>query len=96
MNIRQPLSLKHPLVLAAGAAAAAAGAVLLVIGACLTFFPATWNLLLYPALLLVALLLFRPRLALNRYLCVSVLAVILIYWVLRNLPWYPFTLLAPH
>lgn len=29
MNIRQPLSLKHPLVLAAGAAAAAAGAVLL-------------------------------------------------------------------
>ena len=130
MNIRQPLSLKHSLVLAAGAAAAAAGAVLLYFsppgrswylppcplheltglycsgcGTTRSFYAllhgrfaeaATWNLLLYPALLLVALLLFRPRLALNRYLCVSVLAVILIYWVLRNLPWSPFTLLAPH
>jgi hypothetical protein len=25
----------------------------------------------------------------------SVLFIVLIYWVLRNIPWYPFTLLAP-
>ncbi len=57
---------------------------------------ATQNMLLYPALFLAVLLLFKPHLALNRALCISVPAVILAYGILRNLPWYPFTLLAPY
>lgn len=43
--------------------------------------------------------LFRPAwkpLEISNRLSWFLVAVILVYWVIRNLPWYPFTLLAPH
>ena len=43
--------------------------------------------------------LFRPAwkpLEISNRLSWFLVAVILAYWVARNLPWYPFTLLAPH
>ena len=54
------------------------------------------NLLLFPLLALVCLLLRKPRLALRPWLALSVPAILVIYWILRNLPMRPFLLLAPH
>ena len=53
------------------------------------------NLLLIPGLLLVALLLLFPRWAGNRWLCLTVAAVILAFFLLRHLAFPPFSLLAP-
>lgn len=53
------------------------------------------NLLLIPAILLLALLCFKPQLTLSPALCKSVAVIVILFWVLRNLPWSPFTLLAP-
>jgi len=53
------------------------------------------NLMLLPALTAAALLLWRPAL-LRHYKAVNCLvAALLLFGVLRNLPWHPFTLLAP-
>lgn len=54
-----------------------------------------YNLILYPALALVALLIVRPELALRRSVSYSVLIAVVLFWIGRNLPWYPFYLLAP-
>ena len=54
-----------------------------------------WNILLIPLLILLALLLWRPQLGMRRMVTYPVLAVLVLFWILRNLPYYPFTLLAP-
>lgn len=53
------------------------------------------NLLLVPAALTVLLLLLRPRFAMARYTGWIIAGIVIVFAVLRNLPWAPFTLLAP-
>lgn len=53
------------------------------------------NLLLIPAILLLALLFFKPQLTLHPILCRSVAVSVILFRILRNLPWTPFMLLAP-
>lgn len=38
----------------------------------------------------------KPSLALPKPAYYAVLVILLAFWFLRNLPWYPFSLLAPH
>ena len=54
------------------------------------------NLLLAVVAPFVAALLLRPSIGRRRAAPWVVLAVVAAYWVLRNIPHYPFTLLAPH
>jgi len=54
-----------------------------------------YNPLLIPAVLTVLLLVMRPRLATRRSVAWSIAVVIIAFAILRNLPWSPFTLLAP-
>ena len=53
------------------------------------------NLLLPPLAGVLAALWWRPQLGCRRWITFPVLAAVLLFWVLRNLPYYPFTLLAP-
>ena len=53
------------------------------------------NLLFLPMLACVVLLFCKPGLSHNRYLCWSITIAMIAFMVLRNLPWYPFNLLAP-
>ena len=53
------------------------------------------NILLLPALLLLAVLLIWPRLAINQWVCLTVAVVVIAFFILRNVPLFPFTLLAP-
>lgn len=55
-----------------------------------------WNVLLIPTLVVLAVLCVRPRTALNRYFAWTIPVAVIAFFVARNLPWYPFTLLAPH
>ena len=54
------------------------------------------NVLFIPscAALLVAFL--CPKVAYNRFFAWGVAIVFILFFILRNLPWYPFVLLAPH
>ena len=54
------------------------------------------NLLLIPACILLVVLCLYPKLSCNKYLCWSITVVVIVFFILRNLPWYPFTLLAPN
>lgn len=54
------------------------------------------NPLLFVGLPAMAVLLAWPRLARHRAVPLACLIVLLTYAVLRNLPWWPFSLLAPH
>jgi len=54
-----------------------------------------WNPLFIPLALLLAVLLVRPQLGCRRAVTYPLLAAVVLFWILRNLPWYPFTLLAP-
>lgn len=54
------------------------------------------NILLIPGLITLAVLWYKPNAALNRYFSRTILIVVIVFFVARNLPWYPFTLLAPH
>ena len=54
------------------------------------------NALFVPLLLCVLVLAIFPKLALNRYFAVPVAVVVVLFFIARNLPWYPFVLLAPH
>ena len=54
-----------------------------------------YNLLLIPAMLTVLLLVMRPRLATKPSIAWSIAVVVIAFAILRNLPWPPFTLLAP-
>ena len=53
------------------------------------------NALLFPLLALIAILLIKPGISLKRRVMATVLAVILAFTVLRNIPAAPFTYLAP-
>lgn len=53
------------------------------------------NLLMVPMGLTLLALLLRPRLASNHALCLTLALLVTLFFVARNLPWYPFTLLAP-
>ena len=54
-----------------------------------------WNVLAIPLLVFLALLLWRPQWGLRRAVTYPALAVIVLFWILRNIPYHPFTLLAP-
>ena len=54
------------------------------------------NVLMFPALTLAALLIWKPSLAAMRGLARIVLIVVVGFWILRNIPVRPFSLLAPH
>ena len=53
------------------------------------------NLLLIPSGLIVALLTVKKNFIPNRYAVIAIVAVIVVFTVLRNIPCEPFTLLAP-
>jgi hypothetical protein len=53
------------------------------------------NLLLFPLLALIVYLIVKPQASLKRPFMIAVLAVILAFTVLRNIPVAPFTCLAP-
>lgn len=53
------------------------------------------NILLMPAFGVLIALAVRPRLAYNRIFVWSIAGVIMIFFLLRNLPWQPFAALAP-
>ena len=53
------------------------------------------NPIYLPVLCVAALMIFLPRVMLRPRIVWSCVAVIFLFWILRNLPWYPFTLLAP-
>lgn len=54
------------------------------------------NLLLFPLLALLCGLFWKPHLALRPWIAITVPALLVLYGILRNLPMYPFLLLAPH
>ncbi len=54
------------------------------------------NILFIPAVLTIVCLLIWHRLTLKPVVAYTILFVLLGFMFLRNLPWYPFTLLAPH
>lgn len=53
------------------------------------------NLLLFPGGLLVVLLIVKRDIALRRPVAIAIVAVILAFTILRNIPCEPFTMLAP-
>lgn len=56
----------------------------------------SYNLLLIPGLLTLMVILCHPRLLSKRHFIWTAVAIILVFGILRNLPWQPFCLLAPH
>jgi len=54
------------------------------------------NVLFLPLSLILALCLLQRRLITRAPFYFSLIAVLLLFAILRNLPWEPFTLLAPH
>ena len=53
------------------------------------------NLLLFPLLALIAVLIVKPEISLKRPVAVAIIAVVLLFTILRNIPVAPFTYLAP-
>ena len=53
------------------------------------------NLLLFPLLITAMVLYFHPQWALKRSVAYSIVIAVILFMILRNLPFYPFTLLAP-
>ena len=53
------------------------------------------NLLLFPLLALIAFMIAKPGISLKRPVAIAVLAAVLLFTVLRNIPVAPFTYLAP-
>ena len=53
------------------------------------------NLLLFPLLALIAVLIVKPGISLKRPVAVAIVAVVLVFTILRNIPAAPFTYLAP-
>ena len=53
------------------------------------------NLLLFPLLALIAVLIVKPEISLKRPVAVAIFAVVLLFTILRNIPFAPFTYLAP-
>lgn len=55
----------------------------------------SYNLLLIPMVVCMIALVVRPDLATKRWLCRTIAGTTLAFFLLRNLPWPPFSLLAP-
>lgn len=53
------------------------------------------NLLLFPLLALIAFMIVKPGISLKRPVAIAILAAVLLFTVLRNIPVAPFTYLAP-
>lgn len=53
------------------------------------------NLLLFPLLALIAFMIIKPGISLKRPVAIAILAVVLLFTILRNIPFAPFTYLAP-
>ena len=53
------------------------------------------NLIYLPTILFVVFLLIRPKYLPRPWVVWGLFGMICLFWILRNLPWYPFTLLAP-
>ena len=53
------------------------------------------NLLLFPLLTLIVVLIVKPEISLKRPVAVAIVAVVLLFTILRNIPVAPFTYLAP-
>lgn len=53
------------------------------------------NLLLFPLLALIAVLIVKPEISLKRPVAITIVAVVLLFTILRNIPVAPFTYLAP-
>ena len=54
------------------------------------------NLLLIPMIAALVLVVARPKVGYNRFFACGAAAVVILFFILRNIPAYPFTLLAPH
>lgn len=54
------------------------------------------NILFIPTVAAVVLTLVYPKIAYNRVFTWSLVIIYILFFILRNLPYYPFTLLAPH
>ena len=54
------------------------------------------NALLVPLMLCILAAVLSPKLARKTWFAIAVLSVVVLFFVMRNLPWYPFSLLAPH
>ena len=54
------------------------------------------NALFVPLLLCVFAVSLFPKLAYNRYFAWTVAVAVILFFIVRNLPWHPFVLLAPH
>ena len=53
------------------------------------------NCLLIPAIITLIYLLIFPHMALKKSVCFTILIVTVLFFILRNIPFYPFILLAP-
>ena len=53
------------------------------------------NLLLFPLLITAGMLILRPQWSLKRSVAYTIVIAVILFMILRNLPFYPFTLLAP-
>lgn len=53
------------------------------------------NLLLFPLLALIVVLIVKPGISLKRPVAIVIVAIVLLFTVLRNIPVAPFTYLAP-
>ena len=53
------------------------------------------NILLFPSGFTVLFLLWKPKMLLKPWVPIAIVSILFIFTILRNLPWYPFTLLAP-
>ena len=53
------------------------------------------NPLLFAAIPFIALLLLKPSVGRKKAVPIAVFVVVMVYWILRNIPHHPFDLLAP-
>jgi len=53
------------------------------------------NLLLFPLLSLIMILIVKPEISLKRPVAITIIAIVLLFTILRNIPVAPFTYLAP-
>ena len=54
------------------------------------------NILFIPFVITAIVTVIYPRIAYNRIFVWSLVVVVILFFILRNIPYYPFTLLAPH
>jgi len=54
-----------------------------------------YNLFYLPSLVFAVLLFFLPERAGKPVIVRTYIVLLVLFWILRNLPWHPFTLLAP-